>query len=263
MSSVTTNSYSASFQITSFAKADPTLPYRLVGSFEYANSLDYLERLYAQSTPEQIQVYDKMLENRPEFSYFSGTSIAGLGGGVVAIKDPAEVVKFKDKFKKRGLFWMTALAKIELGATAAAYGKSKSPFEMFPPNRLDFEPFMQLMLDDTETHLKALASDPQFVDVCRASRIPDTWTLAYLRRLKMLRDMINVLKTAQNPLLHERLAEMEQGLKRAQRKLTTAVENFQSVATSTSNKTETIDQVFDIPVGTTNICKDVIDNLNN
>jgi hypothetical protein len=236
------------YAINSFAPADKSIPYRLVGSFEYSNALDALEKLVANSTPEQIAVYDKILKDRKELSYFSGMMIQGVTPEMVqkmAIGDPNQpdaagqaLQQFNQNFQMQGLASMMALAKIELGASIAAYGESKQPFSAFPPTRFDLEPFLNLMLEDVSAHLNALNSDPFFVEILKPKYGVDSWTVAYLRRLKLVRDMLAVLQQTNDPRILGEVAIFDQKLKRYQRGLAEKVALVENLFVSSSDPVE-------------------------
>lgn len=219
-----TKTYTAHYR-EGISAADPTIPFRLVGTYEYDNALSLLEPLIASSIPEQIEVYNRFLEDRPEFTFYNGASLLddrALAG--MDLKKDAVRVRFDDEFKKKGLAWMMALAKVELGATASAYGQTKTPFALYPATQFDLVPFLEVMFDDIATHIKALGSDQDFKQVLKSHRIADTWTVAYLRRVKLIRDMIQVLKGTGDPGLLARLAPYDQELTRYSNRL---IDNIQ------------------------------------
>lgn len=236
------------YAITAFAPADQSIPYRLVGSFEYSNAIDSFEKLVAHSTLEQIAVYDKILKERKELSYFSGMMIQGVSPEMVqrmAIGDPnqpnagAQALKeFNQNFQMQGLASMMALAKIELGASISAYGEIKQPFSAFPPTRFDSEQFLNLMLEDLTAHLNALSTDPFFVEILKPKYGVDSWTVAYLRRLKLVRDMLAVLHQTNDPRIIDKLAVFDQKLKRYQRDLAEKVAMVQNTFASTTDGVE-------------------------
>lgn|GEM_PF-4869724 len=233
------------YAISAFAPADQSIPYRLVGSFEYSNAIDSLEKLVASSTVEQIAVYDKILKERKELSYFSGMMIQGVTPELVqkmAIGDPNKpnaggqaLQEFNQNFQMQGLASMMALAKIELGASIAAYGEVKQPFSAFPPTAFDLEPFLNLMLEDVTAHLNALGTDPFFVEILRPKYGVDSWTVAYLRRLKLVRDMLAVLQQTNDPRITSKLAVFDQKLKRYQRDLAEKVAMVQNTFVSSTD----------------------------
>lgn len=215
-----------------FLPADESIPFRLVGTYEYDQCLNQLSNLIATSSEEQIAVYDEMLGVRPEFSFVSGVEMSGLNG-----RKPGDAPReWLDPFKRRGLAWMMALAKLELGATMSLYGKSKLPFTAYPPTQFDLDAFMRIMLDDTIAQMSNLANDPGFQFVLRSNRI-DTWTLAYLRRIKLIRDMTNVLFALNDPVITAQLYPYEKDLKKKQEGLAARVLASQMEVTETRKST--------------------------
>lgn len=222
--SETTSTYTVRYR-EGISAADPTIPYRLVGTYEYDNAVKLLDALISSSTPEQIEVYNRFLEDRPEFTFYNGASLLDDRAlATLDLKKDTVRVKFDDEFKKKGLAWMIALAKIELGATASCYGESKTPFALYPAKEYDYIPFLEIMFDDIVAHLKGLGADQDFKQVLKSHRVADTWTVAYLRRVKLIRDMIQVLKGTGDPGLLTRLAPYDQELKRYSNRL---IENIQ------------------------------------
>ncbi len=199
-----------------FSPADESIPYRLVGTHEYGLAVPNLTRLMEISTEEQRKIYDEMLGVRPEFSFVSGVDVSGLQGTGPGKQAAPE---WLDPFKRRGIPWMMALAKVELGATMSMYGRHKQPFTAFPPNQIDFEPFMNILLDDVVAQMGGLAADPGFRKVIDPRYRTDSWTLAYLRRIKLMRDMMSVLYTLNDSSINSRLLPLEKELRSNQEEL--------------------------------------------
>lgn len=175
-------------------KTDKSIPHRLVGTHEYKNSILAFGELLKLSSNEDLVAYDRLLEERPEFTFYNGTNL--VAGPTRRMRDfsGSDQVLFDNTYRKGGLAWMIALAKIELCATESLYGKSQKPFETFPLTPFDFEQYSNLLRDDASAHLKSLGLEPQFAEVTRANRPIDSMTLAYLRRLKLIRDMLTTLQ---------------------------------------------------------------------
>lgn len=225
------------------ANADPTIAYRLVGTYEYKNCLDLLQKLISQSTSEQIEIYDRMLEDRPEFSFYNGTSL--LDSQLLRELDfgnKADRTRFDDEFKRKGLSWMMALAKVELGATISAYGSATTPFAVFAPNSLDLVPFCNIMLDDLAAHMQALSTDTALQEVMRRGRTADSWTVAYLRRVKLLRDIIQTLKRVDDPTIAYRLEPHDQELRRLSQRLIQNIMSYEVTQVDTKHSTRTFNR---------------------
>jgi hypothetical protein len=131
-------------------------------------------------------------------------------------ESPGDVARFDELYKKRGLAWMLALAKVELGATVAAYTDSKTPFGVFAPTMFDREEFLQILLEDCIDHVQALDQEALFKQVMKMRGPANNETLAYLRRIKLIRDMLTALKKSEMPGLAAKIKPVEEKLARSQ-----------------------------------------------
>jgi hypothetical protein len=208
-----------------FSPADPTIPYRLVGSYEYANAVYDLQRLIEQSSIDEIRVYNEILKTHPEFSLYAGMEVQGKMPRDWKPEDASDVARYDSLYKKRGLAWMLALAKVELGATLAAYTDSKTPFLTFAPTLFDREEFTQILLEDCIDHVQALNKESIFKKVMKMRGSANNETLAYLRRIKLIRDMMDVLKQSEMPGLAAKIRPVEKDLERSQHALVTHVKS--------------------------------------
>ena len=200
----TTNKTNVQVFQSEFSPEDQSIPYRLVGSYEYANLLDNFTQLISISTEEEVRIYDQFLKKHPEFSYFQGLGTAFREPPDLEKADPDARARFNDRFQKGGLAWMIALARIELGATISMYGKREQPFTDIVTFNFGTEEYRQLLVDDVIRHLKSLAQEDLFRDVVDGERLVDTWTLAYLRRLKLIKDMmITISAVAEQTTIQE------------------------------------------------------------
>ena len=168
--------------------------YRLVGSYEYENSLRFLTELVANSSPGQIQEYDRFLQDQPELKFTQG----------------------------HGLAWMISLARIELAATRSIYGDQTFPFEV---DVTDFEKenYLQLLLADAASHMELLKNEPAFQEALQKDRTPDSTTIAYLRRLKLIKDMLISISRAEDDTLINKIAPYQKRLAQYQKELVDSV----------------------------------------
>ena len=207
----------------SFQDPDQTIPYRLVGSYEYAKSLEAFNKLLNLSSADEITVYDQVLNDRPEFTYFNGVNSAFASRPNLKQANPFQRQKFYDSFQRKGLAWMMGLARVELGATMSMYGEAELPFHAISTSDFDMEAYVQVLADDAIAHMKSLAQEPGFDRVTKRGRKIDTWTLAYLRRLKLIRDMLGTLKSIGNSEVKGRIAPLDKELSTYERRLMTEV----------------------------------------
>ena len=223
-----------------FTPTDESIPYRLVGSYEYVRALEAFTDLLAKSTTEEIAIYDKVLNERHEFSFFNGVFLSFQQQPDLVKANDIERRKFDDKFKKRGLAWMMALARIELAATSSLYGKVDYPFEALVDGDIDVKPYVEILHDDVVAHMKSLAAEPSFKEVLRRARKPDTWTLAYLRRIKLIRDMLKTLERIGGEQVSTEIEPYVYELKKHERNLVDQVLSVtESSSTSSVDSTST------------------------
>lgn len=220
-----------------FQPTDESIPYRLVGSYEYVKALDQFSRLIEKSTTDELQVYDRVLNDRAEFSFFNGINAAFEQLPDLTQATPVERNQFRDKFMKKGLPWMMALARIELAATSSLYGEVESPFEALVTTEFGVEQYLSILKDDVVAHMKSLSQEPGFKEVLRRARKADTWTLAYLRRVKLIRDMLRTLERAGGPEVAAEIEPLAYELKKHQRELIDQVRT--EVASNSSEYTAT------------------------
>lgn len=225
----------------SFQDSDQTIPYRLVGSYEYAKSLETFSKLLNLSTAEEILVYDRVLNDRPEFTYFNGVNSAFASKPDLKQANPFQRQKFYDSFQRKGLAWMMGLGRVELGATMSMYGQADLPFHVISTSNFDLEAYVHVLADDAIAHMKSLAQEPGFDTVTKRGRKVDTWTLAYLRRLKLIRDMLGTLKSIGNAEVRARIAPYDTELSKYERRLMTEVilQTQPRFAVQTTNRSNT------------------------
>ena len=177
-----------------FEEADRTFPYRLVGSYEYGTALTHLGELIESSTPEQIAVYDKLIQSRPEYSYHSGVA---MELGLDARLDSANASKRQEmeaKYLKHSLAWMMALARVELGATISMYGDTDDPFGAAVAvggGEFGAEEYLSILLDDSAAHLKSAQMDVDYQRGLSPKEKVDAGSLAHLRRTQLISEMLN------------------------------------------------------------------------
>ncbi len=209
-----------------FKESDDTIPYRFVGSYEYANALDSFTRLLRISSEADIEVYDSFLASRPEFTFFNGANTAFSKKPNLQAANPFARQQFYDTFQQKGLAWMMALARIELGATMSLYGDAEKPFESIAgsANAFGLQPYLNVLADDVVAHMKSLSEEIDFENVVKRNRKIDTWTMAYLRRLKLIRDMLSTISRAGDDIVKARVLPYDRELKRYERRLIEQIE---------------------------------------
>ena len=167
----------------SLKDADKTVLPRLVGFYEYVRAVDLLEELVRSSTPEEIRVYNEIVAKHPELAIYTNLSrLVEPKGSSLAEQSVAK----DEDFKRTGLDWMIALAKVELGAMLASYTDSPAPFAAVKPLKFEQAAYAELLLDGARYHYWSLTKDPLFLQIVTRSEFkPTSETVAYVRRLSL------------------------------------------------------------------------------
>lgn len=158
--------------------SDPNFIHRVVGYYEYDKALQHLDALVAQCTTEELAAINEILEMYDEFAVYVNLSRrAPIEGSLLAERRRDT----DDRFERRGLNWVMALARVELAAMLAQYTPHPEPFAAYPPSEFDFAAYVEMIEDGTRMHYGALLKDEVFAAM--PERVPDEVTLAYARRL--------------------------------------------------------------------------------
>lgn len=154
--------------------------YRLVGFVEYGKALEHFDALLQAVTPEELQAVEQIITASDEFAVYTVTQKAAAPGAGTNNLTAAS---------HRGLAWMMALARVEMGAMIGAFAQDTNPFENVRPSRFEMTAYRELLLEGARSHYVALSSDPELQQVARRSP-PDARTLTYLRRTNLARHFV-------------------------------------------------------------------------
>lgn len=154
-----------------------------MGFYEYGNALRELDRLISSCTDEELYELDRMVAEMDEFTVFTNLS-RKQKSGPTSLNDPIDAEN-----ERRGLRWVTALARTELGAITAAFTSVKRPFEKIANVRFDLKEYNTLLADGARTHYWALMNDPKLRSISRTPRVT-VQVLSYGRRLAMAQEML-------------------------------------------------------------------------
>ena len=216
-----------------FTEADDSFPYRIVGSYEYGNALERFNRLVEQSQPEEIQVYDALIRNNPEYSFVSGV-VSNEG-----VADSGADQPLNEKYVRHSLAWMMALARVELGATISMFGESKDPFGAVLRNKYGANEYFEILLDDLAAHLIAAERDQEYQEALKPKKALDNQTLAYLKRTQLIDDMLTkVISSGKSDVVSRAMPYAQ----KAQRYVSLLVEKVEVGTGTYSNFSGTITQ---------------------
>ena len=185
---------------TAFGKQFPdsgfSIPYQLVGSYEYIKAIDYINRLARKSTAAEIKVYDSLIASQKEFSFYCGIA-TDYGLRKIDDLDEDERGLIESTYKRQTLAWLLALARVEVGATVSMYGESDDPFGQIGMSKFGVKEYTEILLDDLSAHLKAMEQDQRFQKATTARRISGE-TFAYLRRARLVNDLLGKVLLTNN-----------------------------------------------------------------
>ena len=119
------------------------------------------------------------------------------------------------------------------------------------------EEYVEILSDDVVAHMKSLAQEPGFVAVTRKSYKIDTWTLAYLRRLKLIRDMLDTLSDVGDVNAKAKIRPYDKELAKYERRLLNNVAD-QTVTESYTNTENSSRKTG--AISTVKVSKDLIRN---
>lgn len=170
--------------------AERDFVYRIVGTYEYSNAVEILSELVANSSDEEVQAYNTLVSERPEFGIFTNLATAFQNSQATFTNTTRND---KDRLKV-GLDWVIALARIELASNVAAYTDKPGAFLLTGLQHYELEAFKTLLLDDLKSHLVAIQ---EFANRDRR-QVKDTKWLdkdipARHRRLKLIAAMLDAV----------------------------------------------------------------------
>jgi hypothetical protein len=215
---------------------DPNRIYRVVGFSEYSTALEYFDTLVPMCSSEELAAIDELIASEPQYTVYTNLSRRyNVPLSSLSLK-PSDA---QDEFARRGLRWMTALARTEVGAALAGFTQHPRPFEQVAGPGYDREEVKQLLLDAAQMHYWSLKNDPTFRLVLKKFT-PDARTLTYIRRLNVATAFVN--GTAQyigkelNAKQWAQLRSQAKDIHTTRLALRSALETFLKLATTVDSK---------------------------
>ena len=227
-----------------FEGQDNSIPPRIVGTQEYSSAIENLERLGAISSEDEIKVYDKVIAQLSEFVFYSGMTagvekpkpLAGNQPINIATAKPQDIAE--SQFKKQSLAWLLALAKVELNSTRSMYIAGDKMFIPDTQSKFGLLEYYHVLLDDAAAHIQAISTDDKLKKALRnASKVANSGTIAYLRRLKLVSSMLVALKQSGDPMIASKSAKYLKEIEKYNLLLET------QVALSTQDSSQTVTNV--------------------
>ncbi len=105
---------------------------------------------------DELQVIEQIVKEKDELALYTNLSRRVEPAATTLTETFVE----GESFEQRGLAWLTALARVELGAMLAGFTEREHPFATVPPTPYDLAQYKEIMLDSLRTHYNALRNDP-------------------------------------------------------------------------------------------------------
>ena len=188
--------------LVEFDAPDPSDAYQIVGYQEYANALNHLIPLVQNANAEQLEAYNEIVSELDEFSVYVNLSrrFGRLAGTSIGQRyKQSHLHEFpqvpNDDFRRRGIGWVLALARLEHGAIEVGYQESANPFSLNNLTAIERMPFAELLLDGARSHYWSMSSDPVTYQLIKGqvAKVSDRTALAYGRRAVMVQHMLETL----------------------------------------------------------------------
>ncbi len=169
----------------------PDLVRRLVGFYEYGKALDHFDALLARIDEEELEAIEDIVQELDELAVYTNVSRRlQTGASSLAEQDTND----SGAFQRRGLAWVMALARVELGAMLAGFTDQPNPFSAVRPSRYELPQYAELLMDGLRAHYWALERerDGTVKQVVRG-KAPVQQMLAYGRRVVLTRSFLEAV----------------------------------------------------------------------
>lgn len=229
----TTTNYAQAY----LPKDDPYLINRLVGFLEYSKALEAFDQLAALASYDEMNAIDEIIKSEPEFTVFTNLSRRLEQGRSSLAEKPNGP---NDDFSRKGFRWVTALARVEVGAMLAGFTDHPNPFAAVAGKGYDIAEFKEMLIDGAKLHFWALANDPDFMELTKNFK-PDGQTLTYVRRLNVATAFVyaagGLTALELSPMQKEEVTTYAKNLDNARTSFQTAIQVYLStIATQTNTK---------------------------
>ncbi|HJT34752.1 MAG TPA: hypothetical protein VJ783_22180 [Pirellulales bacterium] len=130
---------------------------RLVGYFEYEQTLAHFQRFLAAASPSELAAADELVQARDELAIYTNLARFVKPAPNKFVESPANVLVessaiVADNYQRRGLQWLIALAWIEHQAALVGFTASPLPLTTGMPMPVNDGAFQELLVDSALVH---------------------------------------------------------------------------------------------------------------
>lgn len=235
----TTNTTTTQYAQAYLPKDDPYLINRIVGFLEYSKALESFDELAALAKYDEMKAIDEIIKSEPEFTVYTNLSRRLEQGRSSLAETPRGP---SDDFARQGFNWVTALARVEVGAMLAGFTDHPNPFAAVAGKGYDIVEFKEMLIDGAKLHFWALINDPDFAEVTKVFK-PNAQTLTYVRRLNVATAFVyaavGLTGLELSPLQKEEVATYAKNLDDARSAFKTAIQVYLTTVFSKTNTNTT------------------------
>jgi hypothetical protein len=160
-------------------------------------ALSQLDRLLNAASPEELRVVEELVAARPELAV--ETNVArNLQRKPSLLSEQGSHAG--DDFVRRGLAWVMALARVELGAMAAGFTDEEDPFSLARPSNYELAAYIEVLADGMRSHYWSLAADRVSKNP-RGARLSESQAIAYVRRVHVALSFLRAFHDRARPHL--------------------------------------------------------------
>jgi len=152
----------------------------------------------------QGEIAEEIVDEQNQFAIYTNLS-RKLQGTTFLAEQPKRP---GDRYRRHGLTWMTALARVELGAMLAGFTSNPRPFHAVKPSLFDGEEYREILLDGLRMHYWSLKRDPA-IQAYFKTGVPENHIITYGRRASVARHFLQAVHDYwASDLLRIQLAEL-------------------------------------------------------
>ncbi|HUG90935.1 MAG TPA: hypothetical protein VML55_08885 [Planctomycetaceae bacterium] len=167
---------------------DPQLIYRIVGFLEYGMAIHHLDEFVRRASSEELEIADAIVRHRPQFDV--RTNLSRHIGGPSLLNEP---VAGTGDSTRRGLAWVLALARVELGAMLAGFSSVAQPFQFVAPTPYETHAYREILTDGLRVHYWSFKRDPAVANYPRTG-VPEQHIITYGRRVGVARRFLEAAR---------------------------------------------------------------------
>lgn len=170
---------------------DPLLVYRIVGFVEYERAVVSFDKFINNASIAEFEIGEQIILDQDALAIETNLS-RSLEPSAGPLSERSE--NPRDDYKRRGLAWILAVARVELGAMLAGFTLHSTPFSVFAPKTFKVErvktlpygtaEYAEVLLDGLRTHYWALMNDRAVQNYYKAG-VPEEHLMTHSRRANL------------------------------------------------------------------------------